>query len=126
MKLKKLAVTVVIAFFAYMGTVPDAETSAQTGRWVVATAYCSCTKCCGDDAIGLFASGNRVYWGGVAADWRVFPRGTKLEIEGFSIPFHVEDTGRLVKGAHVDIWMPSHRQAEEFGRQRLWASIGRL
>lgn len=126
MKFKKLAVTVVTAFFAYMGSVPDAETSARSGRWVIATAYCSCTKCCGDNAIGLFASGNRVYWGGVAADWRVFPRGTQLEIEGFSVPFRVEDTGRLVKGAHVDIWMPSHRQAEEFGRQRLWVNHSRL
>lgn len=115
-----------VVFFAVMTGVPKATTSQQVGRWAVVTAYCSCSKCCGDDAIGLFASGRHVYWGGIAADWRLFPRGTRLEIEGFNGAFRVEDTGRLVRGSHVDIWMPSHRQAEEFGRQKLWVARATL
>src|SRR3954451_12098351 len=32
----------------------------------------------------LTASGLRTHWGTVAADWRLYPPGTRLQIEGFS------------------------------------------
>ncbi len=123
---RKFVVSVICVLFAYFGTTQVADTGQSTGRWAIVTAYCSCEECCGEHAVGLFASGRRVYWGGVAADWRVFPQGTKVEIEGFQGPFRVEDKGRLIKGSKLDIWMPTHAQAEDFGRQRLWVTVNRL
>ena len=102
------------------------ETGSVTGRWVVATAYCSCSACCGPHAVGLFASGRRAYWGGIAADWRLFPPGTAVEIEGWDGHFLVEDKGRDIRGPRVDIWMHTHRRALEFGRQKLWVTVKRL
>jgi 3D (Asp-Asp-Asp) domain-containing protein len=108
-----------------VGTVQATETGKTTGRWMVVTAYCSCTRCCGEHAVGYFASGERAYWGGVAADWGLLPAGTELEIEGYIGAFKVEDTGRVIKGSRLDIWMPTHRAARKFGCQRLWVTINK-
>jgi len=118
-----IAVMMCSLFFANVGTVQAAEPGKATGRWMIVTAYCSCTKCCGRHAAGYFASGERTYWGGVAADWRLLPAGTELGIEGYIGAFTVEDTGRVIKGSRLDIWMPTHRAAKQFGRQRLWVTI---
>jgi 3D (Asp-Asp-Asp) domain-containing protein len=68
-------------------------------------------------AVGaLTASGSRVHWGTVATDWRVYPLGTRLKIEGFPDDiFVVEDTGGGLKGQIVDIWFPDLATAEAFG-----------
>lgn len=99
-----------------------ADTATSVGSWMTVTAYCSCSKCCGRHAAGYFASGEKTYWGGVAADWRLLPVGTKVQIEGFIGTFQVEDTGRVIKGSRLDIWMPTHDEAKEFGCQRLWVA----
>lgn len=68
-------------------------------------------------AVGaVTASGTRVHWGTAAADWRVYPLGTRLKVEGFPDDvFVVEDTGGGLKGQIVDIWFPDLAQAEAFG-----------
>jgi 3D (Asp-Asp-Asp) domain-containing protein len=65
------------------------------------------------------ASGTSTHWGTVAADWRLFPLGTRLQIEGFGEDiFVVEDTGSGVRGLLFDIWFDDVGTAQAFGTQR--------
>tara|TARA_B100002003_G_C13790258_1_gene390775 strand:+ start:136 stop:552 length:417 start_codon:yes stop_codon:yes gene_type:complete len=89
-----------------------------------ATAYCSCKKCCDKDPsskwYGITASGRRARWGTVAVDRRLIKLGSRLRIEGFpKTIFRAEDVGGAIKGKHIDLWFPSHREALKFGRQKL-------
>ena len=123
MRFRRIVEIGLLVLFAGVGTEQVADTATSVGRWMTVTAYCSCPKCCGRHAAGYFASGERAYWGGVAADWHLLPPGTKVEIEGFMGTFQVEDTGRVIKGARLDIWMRTHREAKEFGCQKLWVAM---
>jgi 3D (Asp-Asp-Asp) domain-containing protein len=70
------------------------------------------------------ASGVRTHWGTVAADWRLYPSGTRLQIEGFpNVIFVVEDTGGGVGGNLFDIWFPDLSTAEAFGTKSLKVSV---
>lgn len=87
------------------------------------TAYCSCEKCCdkdpSDEWYGITATGTKAKWGTVAVDRKVIRLGSKLRIEGFpNITFKAEDVGGAIKGNHIDIWFPSHKEALEFGVQK--------
>jgi 3D (Asp-Asp-Asp) domain-containing protein len=89
-----------------------------------ATAYCSCEKCCdkdpSDEWYGITASGKRARWGTVAVDRRVITLGSKLKIKGFpDTIFRAEDVGGAIKGNHIDVWFPSHREALKFGVQEI-------
>ncbi len=89
-----------------------------------ATAYCSCEKCCDKDPsdkwYGITATGKRARWGTVAVDRRVIRLGSKLRIEGFpNTIFRAEDVGSAIKGNHIDVWFPSHREALKFGVQKI-------
>lgn len=84
------------------------------------TAYCAKKCCCGEYSDGVFASGRKVYVGGVACNWISF--GTKLTI-GDKI-YTVEDRGakslfgsKSNKIKHIDIYMASHQEARNFGVQ---------
>lgn len=74
------------------------------------TAYCSCTKCCGPNAIGITASGTRPVQGRTVAMGGL-PFGTKLSING-SV-YIVEDRGTPY--GHIDIYFGSHQAALQFG-----------
>lgn len=84
---------------------------------VVATAYCSCTKCCGKSdgiaASGVKAKANHT----IAVDKRVIPLGTKVLINGKQ--YVAEDTGGAIKGNRIDIYFDSHEQALKWGRQQI-------
>jgi len=89
-----------------------------------AIAYCSCKKCCDKDPsnkwYGITASGRKARWGTVAVDRRLIKLGSRLRIEGFpKTVFRADDVGGAIKGKHIDLWFPSHREALEFGRQKL-------
>lgn len=100
---------------------------------LIATAYCSCRKCCGSwadkrpkdesgkevvyTASGTVAKAGRT----LAADVSVFCFGTKIEING--IEYVVEDTGSAVKGNVVDIYFENHDEAVAFGRQKVLATV---
>ncbi len=89
-----------------------------------ATAYCSCKKCCDKDPsdkwYGITATGKRARWGTVAVDKRVIKLGSKLRIKGFpNTIFRAEDVGGAIKGNHIDVWFPSHREALKFGVQKI-------
>ena len=90
------------------------------------TAYCACKKCCGSHAQGLTASGHRISYNGghfVAADTRLLPFGTKLVIPGYANgkPVEVIDKGGAIKGRHIDLFMPTHQKAVEWGKQ--WIAV---
>ena len=76
-------------------------------------------------AVGsVTASGVPVHWGTVAADWRLYPPGTRLQIEGFPDDvFVVEDSGGAVRGNIIDIWFPDLASAEAFGMKTLRVTV---
>ncbi|MBE3549899.1 MAG: 3D domain-containing protein [Brockia lithotrophica] len=91
---------------------------------VVATAYTegreSTGKSPGHPAYGVTASGVKVRrdrFSTIAADPREFPFGTVLFIPGYGFGV-VADTGGLVRGKHIDLYVPSVREAlNEWGRR---------
>jgi len=85
----------------------------------IATAYCPCPLCCGSNADGITACGDKAREGvTVAADWEILPEGTIIEIEGIGYRL-VQDTGSLIKGHRIDIYFDSHEEALEFGVQEV-------
>lgn len=106
------------------------------------TAYCNCPICVNvpkyhDDE---FASGRKIYWGGIAADPKV-PFRTKVELipqwpaDWFAVlgllksrrNFVVEDRGGKIKGRHIDLFIPDsmggHKTALKWGRRRMRIKI---
>lgn len=70
---------------------------------------------------GTTRRGNPVRPGIIAADPRVFPLGRRVElsIRGRSIgTFLVDDTGGVIRGAIVDVWVPDCKVARQLGRRR--------
>ena len=69
---------------------------------------------------GVTKSGAHTRRGIIAADPRVLPIGTKVKVENagaHSGNYVVKDTGRKIKGRKIDIFMPSRREAKQFGRK---------
>jgi 3D (Asp-Asp-Asp) domain-containing protein len=84
-----------------------------------ATAYC---------LKGRTASGGSVRRGIVAADPRVLPLGSRIQLNagGYSGTYTVADTGGAVKGRKLDIWVPSCTEAIRFGNRSVKVSrLGR-
>ena len=81
-----------------------------------ATAYC---------LKGRTATGGGVRRGIVAADPRVLPLGTRIQISGggYSGIYTVTDTGGAIKGRILDIWVPSCSEAVRFGRRTISVSV---
>ena len=74
------------------------------------TAYC---------LSGTTRRGRWVRPGIVAADPRVFPLSRYIELfdgDHYLGKFLVDDTGLLIKGQHIDLWVPTCREAVRFGR----------
>lgn len=61
--------------------------------------------------------------GVIAVDPKVIPLYSKIKIQGFDGLFFALDTGRLTKGEKIDIWMPSLREAKEWGRRKISIKI---
>jgi 3D (Asp-Asp-Asp) domain-containing protein len=64
--------------------------------------------------------GRYVRAGIVAADPRLFPLSRYIELydgRRYLGRFLIDDTGRLIKGAIIDVWMPTCREARIFGRR---------
>ena len=77
-----------------------------------ATAYC---------LKGRTASGEYVREGIIAADPRVLPIGTVVHIKAgrYTGTYTVKDTGGLIKGRKVDIYIPNYKEAKAFGKRRV-------
>jgi len=83
------------------------------------SAYCPCAVCCGRWAGGKTKSGRRPAQGTtVAADPRVWPMGTCLEIEGLGKRV-VQDVGGAIKGLKLDVFYYAHSDALLFGRREM-------
>jgi 3D (Asp-Asp-Asp) domain-containing protein len=79
---------------------------------VVLTAYC---------LSGTTRRGRYVRSGIVAADPKYFPLSRYIEVyvgDQYLGRFLVDDTGSGIRGARLDVWMPTCRQARIFGRVR--------
>lgn len=81
-----------------------------------ATAYC---------LKGRTAIGGNVRRGIVAADPRVLPLGTRIQLNAgsYSGTYTVADTGGAVRGRILDIWVPSCSEAMRFGRRSVQVSV---
>jgi 3D (Asp-Asp-Asp) domain-containing protein len=77
---------------------------------------------------GITKSGVPAVPGVAAADLSILPLGTLIQVEGtrYRGIYRVMDTGRLVKGKIIDIYMSDLQKAVEFGRQKVMVSIIRL
>ena len=106
------------------------------------TGYCKCGICCGwkrnwrfqpvyaygpskgkPKKVGITSSGTRAVRGTIAADTRLFPYGTIIQIPGYGWG-RVEDIGGAIKGRHIDLFFDSHQEALEWGRQKNKSSFG--
>ena len=95
-------------------------------RKVNVTHDCACSKCCGDNADGITASGKRVAPGMVAMS-SYYPFGTVLVINGEV--YTVEDRGGSgIENdiARVDIYVEDHQQALRLGRYWAEATFYRI
>jgi len=81
-----------------------------------ATAYCD---------MGITFSGVYVQRGIVAGDPRILPIGSVIEVQAgrYSGIFTVLDTGRLIKGKVIDLWLPEYEEAIQFGRQLVMVKV---
>ncbi len=62
--------------------------------------------------------GHGVRRGIIAADPRVLPLGSRININGgYAGTYLVSDTGGKIKGKRLDIWMASCAEARRFGRR---------
>ncbi len=96
--------------------------SVKTLHRVKVTAYCICEICCeGWSKYARTATGDdaKVY-DGVAADPKLLPYRTKLDIPGIGVR-EVDDTGGGMRKSaregvtHIDVRMASHNQARQWG-----------
>ena len=94
----------------------------QAGQWQTirmrVTAYCPCSKCCGESSDSITANGHKIQRGDtfVAADRR-YAFGTEMVIPGYnsSQPVKVLDRGGAIRGDKLDAFFHTHQQALEWG-----------
>ena len=81
-----------------------------------ATAYC---------VTGITKSGVRVAPGHVAADPKVIPLGSMIYVDSPLMGgiYQVLDTGEMVKGKIIDIFIPSYERCQEFGRRMVKVKV---
>lgn len=65
------------------------------------------------------ASGQRPRWGTIAVDPRVIPLGSRVYVPYFDKVFIANDTGGIIRGTMIDIFMKSARNMNNFGRRNL-------
>lgn len=67
---------------------------------------------------GKTATGVLAKRGRIAADWSIFPPGTKLFVPGYGLA-EVQDRGGKVKGLQLDLFMDSYAEAMQWGVKEL-------
>ena len=78
----------------------------------------------GGNVGSMTATGTLAHWGTLAADWRLYPPGTRMRIESFPDDvFTVEDSGGAVRGNVFDIWFPDLATASAFGTKSLKVTV---
>ena len=145
------AVFVLVDGFSVHETAPAPEIAGEDCEVVgdehelLVTGYCNCGKCCGwrkkwfffgepvynygkmkgaPKKVGATASGAVAAKGTIAADPAVYPFGTRIGIPGYGLGI-VQDVGGSIKGAHIDIWFPSHAEALAWGARKLKVKVAK-
>lgn len=100
-------------------TPPVVEEAAAAEEMIVtATAYTAyCTGCSGTTAYGIDLRSNpnqKV----IAVDPRIIPLGTRVWVEGYGEAI-AGDTGGAIKGNKIDVFIPSHENAMEWGVKKV-------
>ena len=74
---------------------------------------------------GRTRMGTSVRRGVVAADPRVLPLGSVVQIKAgkYTGVYTVHDTGGRIKGNIIDVWVPSNHEARQFGRRKVQLSV---
>lgn len=92
--------------------VPSNDGVAELYESFQATAYC---------ISGITFSGVKVAEGIVAADPRILPIGSVIEVKAstYSGIYTVLDIGTEIQGSIIDIYLSDYRRALQFGRQRV-------
>ncbi|WP_242961496.1 3D domain-containing protein [Peptostreptococcus faecalis] len=67
----------------------------------------------------ITASGQKPRWGTIAVDPKVIPLGSKVYVPYFDKVFIANDTGGIIKGTKIDIFMTSYSQMMNFGRRNI-------
>lgn len=99
------------------------QAPARNTRSFVVTAYCPCEKCCGRFADGITASGHKIQPGDkFCAAPPEYKFGTMMNIPGYG-QVKVLDRGGAIKGDKLDVFFHSHREALQWGRQKLDVEI---
>ena len=71
---------------------------------------------------GLTADGTLAKPGTAAADLKVLPLGSRIQVIGagqYSGVYTITDTGPAVKGNEIDLYVRSNAEAVKFGRRRV-------
>ncbi|MCM2533006.1 3D domain-containing protein [Neobacillus pocheonensis] len=106
---------------------PAASTTAKTSNVVKeitvnASAYTmNCTRCSGITATGINLKKNpniKV----ISVDPKVIPLGTKVYVEGYGYAI-AADTGGAMKGYKIDVFIPSQKEALNWGRKTVKVQI---
>lgn len=106
---------------------PPAGSAVSVHRMKV-TAYCCCPICCEKwSGGGVTSTGRDARLPGVAADPKVLPYGSIVDIPGIGRRL-VDDTGGAMRQdtrrqiAHIDVRMATHEEALAWGVQ--WLEVG--
>lgn len=97
---------------------------------VLTTGYCGCTICCGAYSDGKTAINRdlKVHPFGIAADRRLLPYRTMLEVPGYGYAM-VDDTGKAMRDhadldvVHLDLRFETHDDGRRWGRRWLWLAL---
>ena len=139
-KILATGLTAVVFTLLYQASAIDSRGVAELGAAAMAppavgsrgafeaTAYCRGTTT---------ASGIAVRAGIAAADPKILPMGSVIQVDGVAAPYHgiytILDTGPEIQGREIDIYMWNCTEARGFGRKditvtvlrRGWAAPGR-
>jgi 3D (Asp-Asp-Asp) domain-containing protein len=72
----------------------------------------------------MTACGMRAQYGTIAADTSVLPFGTVVYVPGYGYG-RVEDRGGAIIGRRLDLWFPSHGEAQTWGRKKMNVRVWR-
>jgi len=75
-----------------------------------------------ENGLGITATGTKARVGECAVDPEYIPLGTVLWVPGYGIA-RAEDTGGMIKGYHIDLFVPSKTQAMAWGKKLVTATI---
>lgn len=98
------------------------EPSSAKEMTVIATAYTAyCEGCSGTTAYGINLRENP-HLKVIAVDPKIIPLGTKVWVEGYGYAI-AGDTGGAIKGNKIDVFIPSHDEAMQWGVKKVKIKI---